>query len=138
MEVIKLAEKIKKLDTNNRFYLLREIMKDEDVSVTELLVAKIADLEDFKDKARRDIPKIAEAGLELGEEEMRSITGIGGRARKKDDSFKLAMVRCLLDAGAFKGSQYGDEIATTDFSSIDDSWYDRSWKPQTTLKQEKN
>ena len=134
-EIIRLAESIKQLDTSDRMRLLQEILKDEQVSVTELLVAKIVNLEDFKRKAKRDIPKIAEAGLELGEKEMRSVIKLPGYTRKKTDTFKLAMVKCLIDAGGFRGTAYGDQIAAADFSSIDKDWYDWAWKPQTTEEQ---
>jgi hypothetical protein len=132
MEVIELANKIKNLNTNDRMYLLEEIFKDESVSATELLVAKIANLEKFKMDAKRDIVKIAEAGMELGEKEMRSVTKIGGRTRKKSNTFKLAMVRCLIEAGAHRGTEYGEEIAAADFSAIDEEWYEWGWKPKTT------
>lgn len=135
LDVVRLAAEIKELDTSDRMRLLQEIIKDERISVTELLVAKVANLEDFKRKAKRDIPKIAEAGLELGEKEMRKVTGIGGYTRKKTDSFKLAMVKCLIDAGGYKGTKYGDEIAAADYSSIDEDWYDWSWKPSTIEEQ---
>lgn len=128
-DVMRLSDEIKSLDTYDRMRLLQEILKDESVSITELLVTKIAKLEDFKHKAQRDIPKIAEAGLELGEKEMRKVTGIGGYTRKKTDAFKLAMVKCLVDAGGYGSTTYGDQIAATDFSSVDKDWYEWGWKP---------
>lgn len=132
MELFRIVEEIKQLSTDDRFMVLKELIKDEKVSVTELIVAKVYNLEEFKKNAIRDITKVAEAGMELGEREMRAVTKISGYTRKKDDSFKLAMVKCLIDAGAYKGTAYGDEIAAADFSSIDKDWYEWSWKPATT------
>lgn len=137
MEIIELANRIKKLSANDRMYLLREILNDESISVTELLVSKVADLEDFKKKAKNDIVMVATAGIELGEKEMRDVTKIKGYTRKKDDSFKLAMVKCLIEAGAYRGTEYGDEIADADFGSVDQDWYESSWRPLTFKGKEK-
>jgi hypothetical protein len=131
MEITALAKSIRSLDANERMRLLLEIIEDENVSITELVVAKTLQLEDFKKKAIRDMPRIAEAGLELGEKEMRKVTGIKGRTRKKTDTFNLAMVKCLIDARGYYGTEYGKQIASVDFSSIDTDWYEQSWQPQT-------
>lgn len=131
MEFHELINQIKSLSTDDRNTVLVKLLEDDEVSAVEILVAKIYRLEDFSRKARRDIPKIAEAGLELGEKEMRKVTGIGGYTRKKTDAFKLAMVKCLVDAGGYRSTVYGDKIAGTDFSAIDKDWYDWSWKPET-------
>lgn len=132
MKVYELIEEIKSLDTSQRNLILQEIMKDEAVSATEILIAKVGSLERFKQDAKLDIVKVAEAGMELGEREMRSVTKIKGNTRKKTDTFKLAMVRCLLDAGAFYNTEYGKQIEAADYSSIDKDWYEWGWKPKTT------
>jgi hypothetical protein len=135
MELVELIEKIQTLSTSDRNFILQEIIKDEKVSVTEIILARVYVLEKFKQDARQDIVTVAQAGLELGEKEMRLVTGMGGKTRKKTNSFKLSMVKCLVDAGAFKGSKYGDELANIDYSAIDKKWYEDCWQPVTT-KQE--
>lgn len=133
-ELFGLADKIKDMSTSDRQYLLREIFTDEKVSVTELLVARIHSLEQFKVDAKEDIRKIAEAGMELGEREMRRVFKTRGNTRKKTDGFYIAMVRCLLDAGAYRSTEYAKELEARDFSSIDRDWYEWNWQPKTTLE----
>ena len=131
LKVIRLAKEIAALDTADRNRLLAEIVKDEHVSVTELLTVKIANLETFRDLARTDMTRIAEAGIELAEPEVRKVAKIGGRVRKKSVTFRLAMLRCLLDARAYEGTEYGRQLESTDFSAIDSKWYEDAWKPQS-------
>ena len=133
IEVYEIAQKIKSMNTESRQILLNEIFADEKVSATELLVAKIYSLEHYKTNAKNDIRKIAEAGMELGEREMRRVLKTKENTRKKTDDFYLAMVRCLLDAGAYRNTEYAKQLEASDYSSIDTEWYEWSWKPVTTL-----
>jgi hypothetical protein len=132
MELANLLIQIKKLSRDERIYLMREILKDDSISITDALVAQISNLEQFKRDAKHDIVKVAEAGMELGEREMRRLTKIKGNTRKKTDTFYMSMIRCLLDAGAYKGTEYGKQIEGADFSTIDEDWYGWAWKPKTT------
>lgn len=132
MDFHDLVNRIKDLTTDQRMFILSELLKDEKVSATELLVAKISQLEQFKYNAKNDILTVAHAGIELGEREMRRVLKAKGNTRKKDDSFYIAMVRCLMDAGAYRGTEFGKEIESSDFSSVDRDWYEQAWKPKTT------
>ena len=55
IEVYEIAQKIRSMNTKSRQILLNEIFADEKVSATELLVAKIYSLEDYKTNAKNDI-----------------------------------------------------------------------------------
>lgn len=133
IEVYEIAQKIRSMNTESRQILLNEIFADEKVSAIGLLVAKIYSLEDYKANAKNDIKKIAEAGMELGGCEMRRVLKTKENTRKKTDDFYLAMVRCLLDAGAYRGTEYAKQLEASDYSSIDTKWYEWAWKPATTI-----
>lgn len=132
MEVTEIISRMKRLSSDDRYHVLIELLKDDKIPVSELIVAKVSSLERFKQDAKRDINRIAEAGMELGEKEMRAVTKIKGKTRKKTDSFMLAMVKCLVDAGAYRGSIYGDKLASVDYSSVDEDWYKHAWQPKTS------
>lgn len=134
-----LIKQLKSFDKAEVHTVAKAIVNDRLLDIGTLLIEYIINLQEEKDSIQRDVVMVSEAGLALGEKNVRKSTGVGGRTRSLSPGVQLAMTRCLLEAGALKGSVYGDQLRDSiDISDMDEGWYKRAWQPNGKVYQIKD
>jgi hypothetical protein len=120
-----------KLEHHEITWLLRELLLQEKLDIPRLITLHAEYLQDFKHKAQNDIRKLAEAGLTLGEQKIKSINYRGTGERKSKTQLYYALANTLLTAG-YRGTKFNDELRKyVDMSIVDKDWYDDFWRLET-------
>lgn len=124
-EAIEVLDAMKRLSNNEKLWVINQLVVGEDLSLLGIIHAEAERLEKFRKKARNDIRKLAEAGMYLGEKQIKKIPTL---KEKRERQLQAALARTLLSTGIREGTKSGEKIkATVDFTEIDEKWYQDCW-----------
>lgn len=121
------------LNESEKLYVINMLLQAEEISLKTVIVAEANRLEDFRLKSRNDIRKLATAGLDLGEKQIKLIPKM-----KNDNKRNLfaAFTKTLLSTRVYYDTPFEKNIlATIDFSGIDEEWYQECWALESVKKQ---
>lgn len=125
ISVQKALDLMKRLSEEEKLYVINRLVATEDMSLLTVIYAETKRLELYRQRSREDIRKLAEAGLYLGNKQIKKIPSI---KEKRERQLQAALTRTLLATGIRNGTKSSKEIdANIDFSEINEEWYRECW-----------
>lgn len=123
----------KELDKREVNYLILHLLHEEKIDIPMLVNKYTEYLTNFKHDAQRDIRNLAEAGLELGQQNIKKISSVKSDNKKQ---LHTALAHTLLTAG-FRGTKFNEELSKyVDMSIVDQDWYENCWQLKTIRGEE--
>lgn len=132
MKATQALKAMQELTSQERYFVLTQLLASEDINITGLVKERERHLLKFKEDAYHDIQVLSQAGLQLGESNIKKIPKIKQQYKR---ILQIAMANTLISTGVIKGTPHEKElkknISFKDFSDKDKDWYESFWKLRT-------
>lgn len=125
----KAIKAFEKMDKSERRSTLFVLLDRGIIDISEAVAVYGSHLERFKEDAKHDINRVATAGIDLSEKQIKAIPKMKNK-RQRDVATAQAVT--LLSTRVYEGTPFEKELyKCVDMEGIDEDWYEWSWKLRT-------
>lgn len=115
------------LNEQEQTHVVTELLRSDKLDMAQALQIQAKYLTQYKKDARNDMRMLSEAGLILGEKQIKAIP----KSPAKDRELNAGLARTLLSGGGFATTKHHEELAKcVEGIEVNEDWYQRSWALQ--------